>query len=75
VGFAFAPAERDVYSHDGTHKCFRSVRSETRQWTTAEQSNAIALLRSEGLKKESAGYKHLAPQGRSDEGRSVALQN
>jgi hypothetical protein len=41
--------------------------------TTAEQSNAIALLRS-AEKKESLGYKHFAPLGRRDEKRFVALQ-
>ncbi len=40
--------------------------------TIGEQAKAIALLRSFRVKK-GPGYKHLAPLGRSDKQRSVAL--
>src|SRR5437016_5228315 len=63
-GFIFAPAERDVYSCEHTPKRSRSFRSETRQRNDCRWRQAVALLRSVGVKKGPPSYKHLAPMGR-----------
>ncbi len=75
VGFAFAPAERDVYSYELTRNVFAPLGAKPASGTTAEQAKGITLLRSKGVKKESPGYKHLAPLGRRHKQRSVALRN
>src|SRR5205814_7711335 len=58
----FAPSERDVYSYEQTPKYLAPLGAKPSRSGEAE---AIALLRSSGLKQESSGYEHLAPQGRS----------
>jgi hypothetical protein len=57
----FAPEERNVYSYERTPKDLAPLGAKLGSRTFGEASKAIALLRSFGVKKGLAGYKHLAP--------------
>jgi hypothetical protein len=56
-------AERDVYSDERARKDLAPLGAKPVSGTIAGASEAIALLWSQGVKKESPGYKHLAPLG------------
>src|SRR3989442_5111512 len=68
----FAPEERDVYSPRAHAQGFRSGAKPGSE-RLPRQAQAIALLRSFGVRKGSPSYKHLAPLGRNDKQCSVVL--
>jgi len=65
VEFVFAPEERDVYSYERTPKDLAPPGAKSGTGTFALAQNAIALLRSFGVKIRTVSYKHLAPMGRT----------
>jgi hypothetical protein len=59
-----ATEERDVYSHERPAKDLAPLGVKPGSGTVAEQAEAVALLRSFGVKNGPRVYKYLAPLGR-----------